>query len=101
MSDQMDLVMAQIGAIPAMSPWKLWWYLRPGRQVTRVDWRGCMATERHAEKVGTLKYREQRKLNDNKYWDGIVVRYDGDDYDQWEVLDRVRFVGKTRDVEVW
>lgn len=95
----MDLVMAQIGAIPAASPWKLWWWLRKGRTVTRVDWRGCMATERHVEKVGKILWRESKQLNDDKWYDGIVVEYDGNP--QWEPLDNVRFVGKKHEVEVW
>lgn len=102
--DQWRLVLAQIGACESASRLQVWWWLHPWRRrkVTRVDWRGCMATERHVEKEGTLIGRAKRQLfgGGDKWYDGIIVRY-LDGTEQWEPLARVRFAGKDHEVEVW
>lgn len=72
---------------------------KPGHTVTRVDWRGCMATERHVEDTGDLLRFEDRKLYGGRGpTRGVVVQYDklGE---RWEPLDHLRIVNGN--AEIW
>lgn len=69
--------------------------LAPGVTVTRIDWRGCMATDRRVEAVGQVV---RHAMHEGRY-PGIVVRYP--DGEKWEPLAYVKFVGPEKVVEVW
>ncbi len=109
----MDHTLALFGVTPKKVS-NFW--LLPGRRVTRVQWRGCMADVRHVEKIGRIVRRESRwQDNDCRLverselrtsrrfpveWPGLIVRYDTGD--QWEACQDVRFVGgPLGDIEVW
>ncbi len=91
-------------------------WLLPGRQVTRINWMGCMAYVRKVEKVGHIIRRESRWQNrDGRLvvrselktsrrrpieWPGVIVRYPSGD--QWEAESDVRFIGGPFGaIEVW
>jgi hypothetical protein len=72
---------------------------RAGHTVTRVQWDGCMATERNGQDVGDLVRYESRVLvGIPRSIDGMVVKYDklGE---QWEPLAHLRMVDGS--AEVW
>jgi hypothetical protein len=67
--------------------------IKPGFTVTKIDWRGCMATDRRVDDVGDLV-----RLLDHGRYAGAMVQYDKSGL-QWEPLDHFRRVNG--ELEVW
>lgn len=67
--------------------------IKPGFTVTKVEWHGCMATERKEVDVGDVV-----KHDPHNGYPGVVVRWDKGGY-QWEPLSHFRKVND--ELEVW
>jgi hypothetical protein len=71
--------------------------IKSGFTVTRVQWDGCMATDRKEVDIGKVIKHMSSPHNNGKYR-GVLVKYDGRG-EQWEPLAHFRRVdGK---LEVW
>ncbi len=70
--------------------------IKVGFTVTKVEWHGCMATEREVIDTGEV-VRHEMGSTGNMYH-GVVVRYD-ERGERWEPLDHFRKVDGA--LEVW
>lgn len=75
--------------------------LLPGRLVTKVDWRGCMATERREEGTGRVLGLSRYGKNGYTNWRnprgtlGVDIDYGkGPNWCTWTDFSRMRFVGR-------
>lgn len=73
---------------------------KAGANVTFIDWRGCMATVRHVDGVGTLRaVRRHRPYGALGAMLGCMVERDG--RETWHPLASFRLVGNNDRIEVW
>jgi hypothetical protein len=107
MTDLMQHAMNLMGHCDVAIPrWKMriCLALKRGHPATIIEWRGCMADVRHVDYIGTIKrvanYKERYSKADNIE---CLVLQKPDGTEDWQPIDRVRFIGSPwrGEVEVW
>lgn len=102
----MDLIQHAIdllGVGKTLPSWRFKCHLHNGAPVTVVDWRGCMATDRHVLHTGhVVRIANQREKFGTRAdsIECLVIRKP-DGSEDWQPLERTRLIGTERRVEIW